>query len=159
MESSLDLAAASDALSNLKLVRPDLADALNRVFGAIADEATRSPRFAKALADALIPAAVVPSASEGAAPAPSKRSRRRAPGVLDPFAVYRDGHEAGLRAKLGELDVEQLKDIIAEHGMDHDRLAMRWKTPKKLIDRVVEKVVAGAAKGVCVPVAKRLPRR
>lgn len=146
--------AAADALTALRSTRPELADALARVISVIADEASRSPQFANSLGGALASAGGATSASGDAAPAsvavapaPAKKSRRRAPGVLDPFAVYRDGDEAGLRARLGELDVEQLKDIIAEHGMDHDRLAMRWKTPKKLVDRVVEKVVAGAAKG------------
>lgn len=31
--------------------------------------------------------------------------------------------------------------------MDHDRLAMKWKDPTRVIDRIVERVVARAAKG------------
>ncbi|MEU0499183.1 hypothetical protein [Mycobacterium sp. NPDC006124] len=150
-EPTTEVAAAAQALATLRTTRPELADALARVARAIADEAVRSPGFAGALTTALSPTAIagVSAVSEAvcSASTPAKRSRRREPGVVDPFAVYRDSEEGGLRASLGELDVEQLKDIIAEHGMDHDRLAMRWKTPKKLVDRIVEKVVAGAAKG------------
>ncbi len=69
---------------------------------------------------------------------------KRAPG---PFVPFRDGGEAGLREKLAPLDVEQLEDIVAEHAMDHDRLAMRWRTPKKLQDRIVERVKALTTKG------------
>ncbi|MEV3901748.1 hypothetical protein AB0K11_05435 [Mycobacterium sp. NPDC050551] len=130
------------------MARPALADVLAQVVGAVADEATRSPRFAKTLTDALVstpPAA--PAADVTNTAAPAKRSKRRPSGLFDPFAVYRESGEDGLRSRLSELNPDQLKDIIAEHGMDHDRLAMRWKTPKKLIDRIVEKVTAAVAKG------------
>ena len=45
------------------------------------------------------------------------------------------------------LDLEQLRDIVAEHGMDHDRLAMKWKDRQRVITRVVERVAARTAKG------------
>ncbi|MFG2683889.1 hypothetical protein ACGFYH_34245, partial [Streptomyces sp. NPDC048392] len=45
------------------------------------------------------------------------------------------------------LTLEQLRDIIAEHGMDHDRLAMKWKDPQRVIDRIVERVESRTAKG------------
>jgi len=43
--------------------------------------------------------------------------------------------------------IEQLKDIIAAQGMDHDRLALRWKNSQRLIERIVETVVARSRKG------------
>jgi hypothetical protein len=67
--------------------------------------------------------------------------------VLDPFAVFGDHGETGLRQRLADLNLEQLRDILAEHGMDHDRLAMKWKDPARVTDRIVEKVAARAAKG------------
>jgi len=67
--------------------------------------------------------------------------------VLDPFAVFSESGEDGLRGRLGELSLDQLRDIVAEHGMDSDRLAMRWKDPMRVIDRIVERVASRRAKG------------
>jgi hypothetical protein len=66
---------------------------------------------------------------------------------LDPFALYANGGEDGLRTRLEALDLEQLRDIIAEHGMDHDRLAMKWKDQARVVERIVERVGTRSAKG------------
>jgi hypothetical protein len=131
--------AAAEALLRLSASRPELAEMLATVVKAVADEATRTPRFANALAAPLHPPSSRPSSV--------KRSARRKPGVIDPFAVYNDTGEEGLRLRLSELGLEDLRDLIAEHGMDHDRLAMKWKDPGRVIDRIVEKVAARSAKG------------
>ncbi|KAB7761331.1 hypothetical protein [Mycolicibacterium mucogenicum] len=131
--------AAAESLLKLTASRPELAEMLSTIIKAIADEATRSPRFANALTAPLYP--------RSSGPPPAKRSARRRPGVIDPFAVYNDIGEEGLRRRLFKLDLEELRDLIAEHGMDHDRLAMKWKDPKRVIDRIVEKVAARSAKG------------
>lgn len=55
--------------------------------------------------------------------------------------------EPALRARLGELSVDQLKDVVAEHGMDPSKLAMRWKTPGKLIDLIAPTVRDRSEKG------------
>ena len=146
---------ASAALLRLDEAAPGAAGALVALVQVIADEAARTPRFAKALSTALtaLPASAEPSAPAPAvptrpgAPRTSARRSRRAPGAFDPFAVYREDGEASLRAKLSGLEVEQLKDIIAEHAMDYDKLAMRWRTPSKLQDRIVERVKALTTKG------------
>jgi hypothetical protein len=131
--------AAGDALLHLARIRPELAIPLVRFTTAVAEEASRSTRFANALRGAI--------ATGGEEPPATKRTGRRAPGVLDPFAVYSEGGEPELRQQLGALDLEQLRDIVAEHGMDHDRLAMKWKDAGRVIDRIVEKVATRAAKG------------
>ena len=69
------------------------------------------------------------------------------PMPIDPFAAHGFGQEPELRRQLEQLDAEQLKDIIAEHGMDRAKLAMRWKTCARLIDLIVETVAARAKKG------------
>ena len=46
-----------------------------------------------------------------------------------------------------ELDTEQLKDIVAEHGMDTAKLAMKWKSSERLIEFIVSTVEARADKG------------
>lgn len=130
---------AADALLKLGISHPELSDVLARLVTVVAAEATRTPRFANAVV-----AAVSPTGGISAKP---KRAGRRAPGILDPFAIYGDAGEEGLRNRLNELDLEHLRDIVAEHGMDHDRLAMKWKDPDRVIERIVEKVVTRAAKG------------
>jgi hypothetical protein len=136
-----DIQRAGQALLALdEAGRSDLSRTLGQLLTVIADEAARSSRFANALQRALTSA---PTSAEPVV----RRSGRRAPGPFDPFAVYAEAGEDGLRTRLGKLDLEQLRDIVAEHGMDHDRLAMKWKDPVRVIDRIVERVAARSAKG------------
>jgi hypothetical protein len=51
--------------------------------------------------------------------------------------VARQGEEA-LRQGLAALSLEQLKDVVADYGMDPGKLVMKWKTPLRIIDRIVE---------------------
>ncbi|MEW2075332.1 MULTISPECIES: hypothetical protein [unclassified Streptomyces] len=132
-----------EALIKLGASDPELAATLARVLGVVASEAARTARFARALGKALAP----PGPQTAPRPAERPRRSRRAPGVIEPFAVFAESGEAGLRSCLGELDLEQLRDIISEHGMDHDRLAMKWKDPQRVIDRIVERVESRTAKG------------
>jgi len=46
-----------------------------------------------------------------------------------------------------DVTLDQLRDIVAEHGMDNDRLAMKWKDSHRVIDRIVERVVDRSEKG------------
>ncbi|MFH8794391.1 hypothetical protein [Streptomyces sp. NPDC017941] len=137
-------AEAAEALLKLGASDPDLAGTLARVLGVVASEAARTTRFARSLSRALAP----PEPHTASRPVERpRRSSRRASGVIDPFAVFAEAGEVGLRARLGELILEQLRDIIAEHGMDHDRLAMKWKDPQRVIDRIVERVESRTEKG------------
>ncbi|AWZ24404.1 hypothetical protein CEJ39_09590 [Rhodococcus pyridinivorans] len=145
---------ASSALLRLDEAAPGTAGALVALVQVIADEAARTPRFARALAgalsvtaDASAPTPAPAPATRPAAARTSARRSRRAPGAFDPFVVFRESGEATLRERLSTLGVEQLKDIIAEHAMDDDKLAMRWRTPSKLQDRIVERVKALTTKG------------
>lgn len=133
-----------DALAGVSARDPELAVRLARVFGAIAGEASRGPRFANALTKALRDPVDLKPRSSGAGRRPANR---RNPGPFDPFAVYAEGQESMLRERLGQIDLEALRDIVAEHGMDNDRLAMKWKDPARVIDRIVERVVDRSAKG------------
>lgn len=114
---------------------------------AILDEARRTPRFRRALLQALQPLATEGEVSGTPGTTPARRGGRRSQGALDPYGVLAETGEDGLRSKLAALRVEQLKDIIAQHGMDRDRLAMKWKDEGRLIDRIVETAVSRATKG------------
>ena len=77
----------------------------------------------------------------------TRASGRRTAPVLDPYAIHRETGPEVLRQRLGQLSVEQLKDIIAEHGMDRDKLAMKWRTPDRLIERITTTVSSRVQKG------------
>lgn len=157
----IGLRSAELSLEHLANSNPDLAQRLDGLFAAIATEAGRTPRFARELQSALARSTASearpskPSRGEAAGrrndkPIPTARhgrAGRRSPGPFDPFSVYLQGGVDGLRAQLNQLDLEQLRDIVAEHGMDHDRLAMKWKDSDRVITRIVDKVSSRSAKG------------
>ena len=97
-------------------------------------EAARDPEFGRALRRAVDNAI------------PRRRSRRQ-PGAVDVFAAYGQGGEPGLRQALAPLTVDQLKDIVAEHRMDRSQLAMKWRTPDRLLELIVAKTISRAHKG------------
>jgi len=73
--------------------------------------------------------------------------RRRQPSPLDPYAVAASDGVDGLRDRLQRLDIEQLKDVVAEYGMNYDGRAMTWKDHHRFVERIVEKTDFGAAQG------------
>jgi hypothetical protein len=77
---------------------------------------------------------------------PGSRGNRRAKPVLDPFEVYRAEPDA-LKARLGALDLERLRDVVAHHGMDPRRLVMKWKDRERVIQHIIETVEARSRKG------------
>ncbi|WP_292591283.1 hypothetical protein [Mesorhizobium sp.] len=113
---------------------------LNELIRAVVDEAERNPVFARRIEEAL-----------GLEKKPKKHilsraAHRRTPAVLDPVDLARQG-EAALRHRLGELNLEQLKDVVADYGMDPGKLVLKWKTPDRIIDRIVEVSIGRAKKG------------
>lgn len=115
---------------------------LKAFMAVITEEAVRNPEFAKKLAVAL----GLDKTEEEAKLPVKRRGQRRAPAALDPVALYSEG-EGLLREKLGILNLEQLRDIVAECGMDPGKLVMKWKTEQRVIDHIVEVASARARKG------------
>ena len=76
----------------------------------------------------------------------ARKGGRRTPPVLDPLGLARQGEDV-LRKELSLLDIEQLKDIVAAHGMDPGKLVMKWKDSTRIIDRIVELSLARSTKG------------
>jgi hypothetical protein len=122
----------------------NLKTALQGLVRAVVEEAERNPDFARKLESSLgvgaTPATTAPQQNRAAS------GKRRTPAVLDPINVARQGEEA-LRHRLTPLSVEQLKDIVADYGMDPGKLVMKWKTPERIIDRIVEFSLGRAVKG------------
>jgi hypothetical protein len=97
-------------------------------------ETARDPEFGRALRRAVDDAI------------PKRRSRRK-PAAIDVFVSYGSGGEAELRHALAALTVEQLKDVVAQHRMDRAQLAMKWRTPERLIELIVAQTISRAHKG------------
>lgn len=112
---------------------------------AVADEAEKNPEFAGRIA-AVLRQVDEPVQRELRTPTESRPRNRRPPAALDPIEIAREG-EVALRMQLAELTVEQLKDVVAEYGMDPGKLVAKWKTPDRIIDRIVEISLARSQKG------------
>lgn len=117
----------------------------------VADEADRNPVFRKRIEQALgmiRTSADAPAVRKAAlkVDVPRRPSNRRAPAALDPVQLARQGEDA-LRAALGKLDIEQLRDVVAEYGMDTGKLVIKWRTSDRIIDRIVEVARQRAHKG------------
>ena len=131
---------------------------LTQLCGIIADEAERNSVFRRRLEETLGPQQtgllVVPE-DRVREPTPSDRrpvadfarkGGRRTPAVLDPLTLARQGEDV-LRRELSLLDLEHLKDVVAEYGMDPGKLVMKWKDTTRIIDRIVELSLARSTKG------------
>jgi len=124
---------------------------LTALLRTILDEAGRNPDFRKRIEAAL--GADKPPKQDPTRPKAEKRAQdekrrggRRAPAVLDPVEIGKQG-ESELRISLKTLDLEKLLDIVAEYGMDPGKLVMKWKDRERVIDRIVEVAMARATKG------------
>lgn len=106
----------------------------------IVDEAERNPEFANQIEEAF-------GIKEKPKRQPASRgANRRAPAVLDPVELAREGEQV-LRAKLRILTLDQLKDIVADCGMDPGKLVMKWKSADRVIERIVEVSLGRVKKG------------
>lgn len=114
-------------------------------------EAEANSAFRERLAQVLGPDEKLPKASierqRHAKPTEHKRpSNRRPPAALDPVQLARDG-EPALREALAKLDIEQLRDVVADYGMDPGKLVMKWRDADRIVDRIVEVARGRALKG------------
>lgn len=134
-------------------------DKLNRIIVAVIEEAEKNEEFTQSIGNILI-AGDTP-ANEITKPIPlqkmlsdllfgatSTRSpKKRKPAKFDPIDVLSNGGEDKLRKSLEDLDVEQLKDIIAEYGMDPSKRAMKWKNKERLINHIFDTAKRRSSKG------------
>ncbi len=125
---------------------------LSALFREVAREAENNPTFRKRLEAIIQPdektnakSKLATSETKGKSP-PKRPSNRRTPAVLDPVHFAKQGDEV-LRAELSKLDIEQLRDVVAEYGMDTGKLVLKWRDPNRIIDRIVEVAVSRSQKG------------
>ncbi len=122
---------------------------LTSLLEVILAEAHRNPAFAESLERALRDRGEVAGEGRSGAATGSESERkanRRSKAVLDPFELFTAG-EPRLREALAGLNLEQLKDVVAEYGMDRSRLALKWKSADRLIALIVDTVNTRARKG------------
>jgi hypothetical protein len=119
----------------------------------VIEEAERNPEFARQIEGAIWnsePRTQRVRAPEEARtarqPEPRRGAHRRATPAVDPVALARQG-EALLREELCRLTLDQLHDIVAGYGMDTGKLVMKWKTPERVRERIVEVSLSRAQKG------------
>ena len=112
---------------------------VSELLNELCEEIRQNPRIRKRLTQV-----VKKHLAEG--DTPTKKSQRRKPGPFDPMAVHRDAPDE-LESRLDALEVEELKDIIAEHSMDRSKLAMKWKTKERLIELIISTVISRSQKG------------
>lgn len=79
-------------------------------------------------------------------PGVGRPSNRRDPAVFDPVSLISED-EYLLVEKLQSLTEKQLKDIIADYGMDPSKRAMKWKNRERLINHIVDTARRRAVKG------------
>ena len=144
------------ALMKLGAADATAAALLTKLFQVVAEEAARTPRFAKALATAftVAPATSGQPVAAVATQKPPPRKRvpttkkvAREPGLFDPFVVLRDSGEKALEEQLHSLTLDQLRDIIAEQEIDTRSETGRKRNPKIIASWTVERVKALASKG------------
>jgi hypothetical protein len=122
---------------------------LKEIAKVIIEEADQNSEFSARLEAALGVGKCAPIAkkkTQSRKTGTPKRANRRTPAVYDPVELARQGENV-LRSRLAELDLEKLKDIVADYGMDQGKLVMKWKLSEKIIHRIVEISLARAVKG------------
>ena len=120
---------------------------LKQLTNAIIDEAKQNEEFALKLEQIFVKGdcTATNNASNNVSN-PIRPTNRRDPAVLDPTTLILDGEEL-LTKKLHELTDKQLKDIIADYGMDPAKLAMKWKDRERLINHIIDVSRRRASKG------------
>jgi hypothetical protein len=125
-----------------------LRERLALLAGVIADEAEHNGGFRRRLEVVMASSQRDPSVIRDniAATNASRKGGRRTPALVDPLSLARQS-EAALRKELSNLGIEQLKDVVAQYGMDPGKLVMKWKESARIIDRIVELALARSTKG------------
>ena len=109
---------------------------------AVADECDRNAPFRKIIEEVLGGG----KSSKREQKVPVQRPHRRAPAVLDPVQLAEVGRDH-LRHALAPIDIERLKDIVAQFAMDPSKLVMKWKDRDRIAEHIIETSITRATKG------------
>ena len=116
---------------------------MKALFDLIVDEAETNEEFAEALSKIFCNETPEKKMKDNAG---EKRAyNRRDKAVLDPIKLAEDGElSADVLTPLSE---KELKDIVADYGMDPSKLAMKWKDKDRLIQLILDTSFRRASKG------------
>ncbi|WP_052124030.1 hypothetical protein [Ureibacillus manganicus] len=67
-----------------------------------------------------------------------KSTRKRNAALFNPETLLEQCGESELLDLLNQLEVDQLKDIVSEYGMDPGKRVMRWRKKENLVNHIVE---------------------
>lgn len=109
---------------------------LKELINIVIKEMDKNPEFSDKIENLLL--------GEGNKVVKVKRSRQ--PAIINPLEVIINGENL-LANKLEQLDIDQLKDIISEYGMDPSKLALKWKNKERLIKHIIEVASTRVNKG------------
>lgn len=123
-----------------------LKDTLGAFTKAVLYEAERNLEFRQRLEQVFGQVTTAQSSERRVVTNQPKKGGRRTPALFDPVEVVRGG-ESGLRERLNALDLERLRDVVAQFGMDPGKLVMKWKDRNRVIDRIVEVSLSRSTKG------------
>lgn len=108
----------------------------------VSDEADKNAPFRKSLEEIMSPKDTKNVMHKNAT---KPMRRRRNPAKLDPVQMIKDNVD--IKENLSNLSIEELKDVVAEFGMDPSKLVMKWKDEARIIDHIVDTSRSRAAKG------------
>lgn len=109
---------------------------IKELFNVIIEEAERNPDFKKNLEN------IIDSNYDNK----TKKKNKRNPALVDPIKHIEEGRGKLINI-LDELNIEQLKDVVAEYGMDPKKLVMKWKDKNKIIEHIITLSEARFKKG------------
>jgi hypothetical protein len=75
------------------------------------------------------------------------RSTQEAAQTPDVFTIFSQGGEEGLRTALAPLELRVLRKLVSQHGLDPSKLAVKWRGRERLVQLIVERVLARSEKG------------
>lgn len=125
---------------------------MKALFDLIVDEAEKNEEFAEALS--RIFNNETPEKKTKDNTGEKRASNRRDKAVLDPIKLAEDGELTA--DMLSPLTEKELKDIVADYGMDPSKLAMKWRDKERCR---CEEEDRGAGTGVKDPASSERPER
>ena len=117
----------------------DIISIWKKISKVIEDEMTVNEEFAKKIEAILIPE--MPTVAQK----PKKKSKRN-PSKINPIRLWEEGEER-LQEKLAKLDLNELKDVVAEYGLDPKGSANRFRKREKLEELILEGAKRTATRG------------
>ena len=126
----------------------DDAEAAGKLLRELAERAERDPAFGQQIAEAVRASGLLSGEQTTKKQTATRKraSAKRSPTTLgelpDPFQVLRQHGEDGLRARLSQLDLASLRQIVRTHRLDPARISARWTATDRVITLIVEQVRA-----------------